>query len=142
MRATLFISAYTAVLVTASAVSATEVTPSRRLYDIVSPSGGPTEWMGFAASWNGRIFQHNSNPASEVAARDGARSECEQTTGRTCRAIAVPTGWQVVAISCQRSGDADAFVGGSGQDAAERVALDKANDAGFRDGNCRVIYNY
>jgi hypothetical protein len=123
-----------------SALSAKEITPSsRHLYNY---GGGDnvTTWSGIAASWNGRVFK-NTDGSSEVAARDSARSECEQTTGRSCHAISVPEWWQVVAIACQRRGAVAAFVGGSAENAAERMALDKGNRAGFGDSACRTIYS-
>ena len=117
-----------------SALSAEEITPYKHLYNNV------TTWSGIAASWNGRVFK-NTDGSSEVAARDSARSECEQTTGRTCQAISVPAWWQVAAVACQRRGAVAAFVGGSAENAAERIALDKGNRAGFGDSTCRTIYS-
>ena len=122
-----------------SALSAEEITPSSHLYNY---GGGDnvTTWLGIAASWNGRVFK-NTDGSDEVSARDSARSECEQTTGRTCHAISVPEWWQVVAVACQQRGAVAAFVGGSAENAAERIALDKGNRAGFGDSKCRTIYS-
>ena len=122
-----------------SALSAEEITPSSHLYNY---GGGDnvTTWLGIAASWNGRVFK-NTDGSSEVATRDSARSECEQTTGRTCQAISVPEWWQVVAVACQQRGAVAAFVGGSAENAAERIALDKGNRAGFGESKCRTIYS-
>src|SRR4051812_23132146 len=60
------------------------------------PRGAPsgTQWVGLAASPNGRVFQ--SNGFTESGARSAIKSQCEQTSGRTCRAIAVPDQWDVV----------------------------------------------
>jgi Domain of unknown function (DUF4189) len=127
-----------------STLSAEEVTPppnKRIIYNKVESGGDSvTTWLGFAASSNGRVFQ-NIDRSGEAIARDAALSECEQTTGRTCQAIAVPTSWQVSAVACRRAKAVAAFVGGSAQDAAERIALDKGNRAGFEDSNCRTIYS-
>ena len=121
-----------------SALSAGEITP-RHLYNY---GGGDnvTTWLGFAASWNGRVFK-NTDGSDEVGARDSARSECEQTTGRTCHAISVPAWWQVTAVACKQRGAVAAFVGGSAENAAERIALDKGNRAGFSDSQCHTIYS-
>jgi hypothetical protein len=126
-----------------SRLSAEEVTPppNKKIYNKVEGEGDSvTTWVGFAASSNGRVFQ-NIDQSGEVVARDAALSECEQTTGRTCQAIAVPISWHVAAITCRRAKAVAAFVGGSAQDAAERIALDKGNRAGFEDSNCHTIYS-
>jgi Domain of unknown function (DUF4189) len=126
-----------------STLSAEEVTPARNKSIYNKGDGGGdnvTTWLGFAASSNGRVFQ-NIDRSGEAVARDAARSECEQTTGRTCQAIAVPISWQVAAVACRRAKAVAAFVGGSAQEAAERIALDKGNQAGFVDSNCRTIYS-
>ena len=122
-----------------SALSAEEITPSKPLYNY---GGGDnvTTWSGIAASWNGRVFK-NTDGSDEVAARDSARSECQQTTGRNCHATSVPTSWHVAAVACKQRGAVDAFVGGSAENAAERMALDKGNRAGFGDSKCRTIYS-
>jgi hypothetical protein len=123
-------------------LSAEEVTPpriSRHLYNY-GGDDNVTTWLGIAASSNGRVFQ-NIDRSGEVVARDSAQSQCEQTTGRTCRAIAVPVSWQVAVVSCRQAGAVAAFVGGSAQNASERIALDKGNKAGFYDRNCRTIYS-
>lgn len=127
-----------------SALSAEEVTPaptSKHLY-LYNYGGGDnvTTWLGIAASSTGRVFR-NIDRSGEVVARGNARSECEETTGRTCQAIAVPASWQVAAVACQQRGAVAAFVGGSAQNAAERIALDKGNRAGFDDSNCRTVYS-
>jgi hypothetical protein len=84
-----------------SMLSAEEVTPARNkstIYNKVDGGGDSvTTWLGFAASSNGRVFQ-NIDRSDEAIARNAARSECEQTTGRTCQAIAVPISWQVAAV--------------------------------------------
>jgi hypothetical protein len=91
-------------------------------------------------AWNGRVFK-NTDGSGEVATRDSARTECEQTKGRTCQAISVAEWWQVVAVACQQRGAVAAFVRGSAENAAERIALDKGNRAGFGESKCRTIYS-
>src|SRR6266849_2719978 len=73
-----------------------------------------TEWIGIAASPNRRVFQI-ANQSYEAVARNAAKLECEQETGRTCTAIAVPTTWAVVVMSCARPGQMPLpIVAGSG----------------------------
>jgi hypothetical protein len=91
-------------------------------------------------AWNGRVFK-NTDGSGEVATRDSALTECEQTKGRTCQAISVAEWWQVVAVACQQRGAVAAFVRGSAENAAERIALDKGNRAGFGESKCRTIYS-
>ena len=122
-----------------SVLLAEEITPSRHLYNY-GGGNNVTTWLGIAASWNGRVFK-NADGSDEVGARNSARSECEQTTGRTCHAISVPEWWQVAAVACKQRGAVAAFVGGSAENAAERIALDKGNRAGFSDSKCRTIYS-
>jgi hypothetical protein len=47
----------------------------------------------------------------------------------------------VAAVACQQRGAVAAFVGGSAENAAERIALDKGNRAGVADSKCRTIYS-
>jgi hypothetical protein len=90
-----------------------------------------TEWVGIAASPNRRVFEVTSQ-RNEAAARSAAKFECEQASGRTCTAIAVPMSWDVVVMSCTRPGQSPvSFVGGSGESAAAEVVLAKAHAAGF-----------
>jgi hypothetical protein len=89
-----------------------------------------TNWTGFAASPNGRVFEV-TNQGSEAVARSTAKFDCEQATGRTCVAIAVPMSWDVVVMTCSRPGQPPlSFIGGSSQNAAIEVALNKAFAAG------------
>jgi hypothetical protein len=79
---------------------------------------------------------------SEAVARNAAKFACEQKTGRTCAAIAVPMSWDVVAMSCARPGQSPLpIVAGSGQNAALGVAFSKALAAGVDPSNCRPIYS-
>jgi hypothetical protein len=101
-----------------------------------------TEWVGIAASPNKQVFTVTSQ-RNEAAARNAAKFECEQATGRTCRAKAVPTSWDVVVMSCKRPGQSPvSFVGGSRQSAATEVALAEAYAAGFYPSNCVRVYSY
>jgi hypothetical protein len=88
----------------------------------------PADWVvtaiGIAASPNRKVFEV-TNQTNEATARGAAKFECEQLTGRTCAAIAVPMSWDVVVMSCARSGQSPLpIVAGSGQNAA--VAIEKA----------------
>jgi hypothetical protein len=101
-----------------------------------------TEWIGIAASPNKRVFKV-TNQRNEAAARNAAKFECEQASGRTCTAIAVPMSWDVVVMSCTRQGQSPvSFVGGSGQGAATEVVLGKAYAANFYPSNCIQVYSY
>jgi hypothetical protein len=101
-----------------------------------------TDWIGIAASPNKRVFEV-TNQGNEAAARSAAKFECEQASGRTCTAIAVPMSWDVVVMSCTRPGQSPiSFVGGSGQNAALQVVLDKAYAAGFYPSDCVRVYSY
>jgi hypothetical protein len=86
-----------------------------------------TEWIGIAASPNGTVFRI-ANQSDETVARNAAKYGCEQETGRTCTAIAVPMSWDVVVMTCSRRGQAPLpIVAGSGQNAAMGVAFLKAH---------------
>src|SRR5882724_6073101 len=66
----------------------------------VGRTGDPTEWVALAASPNGRVFQSQHRNGEEMA-RNAARSECQQKTGRTCGVtISVPWGWDVEVLRC------------------------------------------
>ena len=101
-----------------------------------------TEWIGIAASPNGKVFGV-TNQNDEAAARNAAKHGCEQETGRTCTAIAVPMSWDVVVLTCSRRGQSPLpIVAGSGQNAAMEVALLKAEAAGANPRNCTPVYAY
>jgi hypothetical protein len=101
-----------------------------------------TEWIGIAASPNGRVFG-SANQSDESVARSAAKFNCEQGTGRTCTAIAVPMSWDVVVMTCsRRSRSPLPIVAGSGQNAAMDVALLKAQAAGVDLRNCTQVYSY
>ena len=86
----------------------------------------PTQWLGFAVSTNGRVFKSDQD-SSEGTARQKARGECEETSGRTCNAIAVPEDWSVSVVVCRGR----YFIGGSANASARDVAEDKADDVGL-----------
>jgi hypothetical protein len=92
-------------------------------------------WIGFAVSPNRRVFKSEANQA-ETSARDAAKKECEATTLRSCKVIAVPAVADVSAVSCTYKGRSESFLGASTQDAQKRIALDKANSEGFPDSSC------
>jgi hypothetical protein len=101
-----------------------------------------TKWIGVAASPDGKVFEV-ANRTNEAAARNSAKFECEQSTARTCAAIAVPMTWDVVAVTCARPGRSSIpIVAGSGQNAAIEVALDKAATAGLPAARCTQVYEY
>ena len=86
----------------------------------------PTQWLGFAVSTNGRVFESDQD-SSEGTARQKAKGECEETSGRTCKAIAVPQDWSVSVVVC----NGRYFVGGSANATARDVAEGKASDNGL-----------
>jgi hypothetical protein len=101
-----------------------------------------TEWFGIAASPNKRVVEV-ANRTEELEARSEAKYECEQASGRTCTAIAVPTSWNVVVVRCTQAGKAPAsIVGGSGKGIAMEVAFTKASAAGFRPTDCVPVYSH
>jgi hypothetical protein len=101
-----------------------------------------TEWIGIAASPNGKVFGM-ANQSDEIVARSAAKYGCEQETARTCTAIAVPMSWDVVVMTCSRRGRSPLpIVAGSGQNAAMDVALLKAQAAGVDPRNCTQVYSY
>jgi hypothetical protein len=84
-----------------------------------------------------------ANQSDESVARSAAKYGCEQETGRTCTAIAVPTSWDVVVLTCSRRGRSPLpIVAGSGQNAAMEVALLKAEAAGADPRNCSQVFPY
>jgi len=101
-----------------------------------------TRWIGIAVSPNGTVFEV-ANQTSEPTARDGAKFACEQVTGRTCAAIAIPMTWDAVAMTCPRPGQAPLpIVAGSGENAALEVAIGKALAAGVAPGRCTQVYSH
>jgi hypothetical protein len=101
-----------------------------------------TEWIGIAASPNGRVFRI-ANQSDAALARNPTKYECEQTIGRTCTAIAVPKSWDVVVLTCLRRGQSPIpIVAGSDQNAAIETALDKAVAAGVDPRSCTQVYVY
>jgi uncharacterized protein YraI len=115
-----------------------QITIKTGLTDTNSTSGTDDvaiKWLGGAASPN-RVFEV-TNRKNEVEANNAAISVCEQASGRTCTAIAVPMSWDVVVLSCKHPGQAPvSIVSGSGQGLAIDVARAKAYAAGFRPSNC------
>lgn len=131
MRKLIPLIAIASIIATTAAVSARETTFALT-----------TDWVGVAAAPNKRVFE-TQNGSTEAGARAAAKYECEQTTGRTCSAIAVPASWDAVVLSCSAPGLPTAsFIGGSGQGYARDVALQKANAAGFDAYDCTEIYWY
>jgi hypothetical protein len=101
------------------------------------PTDRSTVWKGAAVSRDGRSFTLLRN--DELEARRDAKFVCEQASGSSCRAIAVPNWWDLSTAECAGRGKLkDAFVGGSAMGEEESVALRKAVTAGFAPGNCRV----
>src|SRR6516162_1199628 len=111
-------------------VSAAEVTSQPRSDRIVSSTG----WVGFAVSPNQRVFKSEAL-TSETAARNAAKNECDTTTLRTCKAIAVTENADVSAVGCSFRGRSESFVA-----AQKGIALDKANQQGFADSSCVEFY--
>jgi hypothetical protein len=103
-------------------------------------AGSSTKWVGLAAAPNGRVFKLDAS--TESLAQSAARTECEQTSGRTCRVIAVPAQWDVVVLQCSGAGRSEAFFGGSMEGGAGWIAHKKARQNGFSETQCRQIYQY
>jgi hypothetical protein len=129
-------------LVAAALHAVTTAASARQVQLEYLPSDLATAWIGIAASPNGKVFQV-ANQSNEAVARSAAKFECEQETGRTCTAIAVPISWDVVVMSCSRPGQvALPIIAGSGQNAAIDVAFKKARAAGVDPSSCTQIYEY
>ena len=110
--------------------TAAEVTSQARPNRVATSTG----WVGFAVSPNQRVFK--SEPlASETAARDAAKHECDTTTLRTCKTIAVTQNGDVSAVGCSFRGRSESFVA-----AQKGIALDMANRQGFADSTCAEFY--
>ena len=127
-----------AVLATAVAVGSAD---ARELRKGPPPVVAATEssWVGYAASSNGRVFKIE-DASREAVARIEARKECESTTQRTCRAIAVTDGTEVIALRCRDGGRSDTFLGGSNQGGARYIAEEKAREEGFGARQCSEVY--
>ena len=110
--------------------SAAEVTAQPRSDRIASATG----WVGFAVSPNQRVFKSEAL-ASEAGARNSAKNECETTTLRNCKAIAVTENAEVSAVGCSYRGRSESFLA-----AQKGIALDKANEQGFADSSCVEFY--
>jgi hypothetical protein len=98
-------------------------------------------WVGVAVSSNKRVFRIQDQ-GGETSARAAVRNHCEQTTGRTCKTMAVPASWDVVILNCAQDGRSDLFLGGSNQGYARDIAIDKAAASRFLPSNCSDLYNY
>jgi hypothetical protein len=139
------IAAMAAVLWVPVCASATEITSptvspvvNRGTAPVLARGDSDASWVAIAASTNGRVFQSGSFD-SEESARSAARSECEHTSGRTCRdTMSVPNEWDVVVLRCGSQN----FLGGSAQGVAYDNALAKAVAQGFTAGSCRRIASY
>jgi hypothetical protein len=120
-------------------VGAMEVTPTRP--PIVARTESATEWVGFAVSPQGRVFRSDYTGV-EANVRAQAKNDCEETTLRTCKAIAVTTSADIAVITCGQGGRVASFLGGSKLGYARDIAIDKAAQSNFRAENCRTVANY
>jgi hypothetical protein len=138
MRIKAFSGVLVATTLASTAVLAIEVETTASLPGRQDMSSS-TRWVGFAASPNGRVFR--ANGVSEAVVRSNVRSECEQTSGSTCRTLIVPVQWDVVALRC---GGRAAFFGGSGpgEGNASWIASEKARQSGYSDSQCKQIFSY
>jgi hypothetical protein len=102
-----------------------------------------SEWMGVAASPDGRVFEV-AHQTDEMTAREGAKLECGEATMMMCNVIAVPSSWDIIVVRCTAdAGRApNSFVGGSAQGQALNVATMKVRRDGFDPRNCVKIYSY
>jgi hypothetical protein len=124
-----------AALLSAVPLSATAIELQTNRPPSVAHTDPGTSWVALAVSRNGRVFQSESSNGEELARR-AARSECERTSGRTCRdTMSVPDFWSVVVLRCGNR----YFLGGSGEGNAYAIALAKAAAKGFSDDSCRQI---
>lgn len=100
-------------------------------------------WIGLAVSRQGRVFTIRDQDL-ENKARITALNGCERRAGSSCRALAVPPTWGVVAVACTRGGRTDAFLGGSADsgETAEWIAHNKAVEQGFARAQCRKVFEY
>ncbi len=122
---------------TISTASAAEVTPTI----IPRAPVSTTDWIGIAASSNKRVFRI-TNQSTADASRNEAKTECENTSGRDCDAIAVPSSWDIFAINCTGPGKPpNSFVAGSLQDQEMQIAYSRASRAGYDPSNCIKIYS-
>jgi hypothetical protein len=119
--------------------AAEEVTPPSPHGRVVSSTAA--NWLGFAASPNQRVFKSEALQ-TETAARNAAKYECETTTLRTCKVIAVTENADVSAVGCRYGGRSESFLGGSTQNAQKQIALKKADEEGFPPSSCVEIYTY
>jgi hypothetical protein len=113
-------------------------TPSMA-YEVPKPAtpGSPTQWVGYAATQQGRIFVTSQAFWTEEGARREARRECEAKTARTCYAdISVPPNFNVAAVKCGGA----VFFGASAEGNQVEYAFDKARKFGLKSG-CKVILN-
>ena len=134
------VAALLSVPVSASADEITAHPPpvTRGTISVVARGEPNTSWVALAVSTNGRVFKSESFNGEE-SARSAARSECEHTSGRTCRdSMSVPNEWDVIVLRCGGQN----FLGGSGQKMAYENALAKASERGFTAGRCRQIASY
>jgi len=128
----------TAVLLTSSA-NAIELDVQRSQRSTVPSSS--VEWTAFAATPGGRVFQSDGVFRSEEDARRNARSNCENTTARTCEStISVPLHFDVVFMRCENGNRNWVFFGASALDQEDDGALSKARNNGYY--NCRVLGRY
>jgi len=137
------IAAVAALLSVPVSASADEITanhspPNRGTISVVARGEPNTSWVALAVSTNGRVFKSESFNGEE-SARSAALSECEHTSGRTCRdSMSVPNEWDVIVLRCGSQN----FLGGSAQKVAYGNALAKALARGFSAGDCRQIASY
>jgi hypothetical protein len=133
MNDSLLISSVVAFMLYGSPILAHEVTTTQK-----AEVQRGAEWIAFAASPNGRIFQSQWETGEE-AARVKARTECERATARTCATtISVTTNFNVVALRCGST----VFFGASAEDRAYSYAEAKAARAGVKTSTCKEVFSY
>ena len=144
MKTTLFAVALAAFASSAGAVELDAPRPSRNPAGYVA--GGITDWIGFAATPTGRVFQTAREYPTEEGARQAARVECERTTGRTCppeMTISIGSDFDVVAIICKNGARQGTYFGASKLGEQDDFAMGKARKFGaFAPRDCRFGPRY
>lgn len=120
-----------------------DTTPSRPRPQADRPGGGASDWVGFAATPQGRVFRTDGTFRSEEQARQNAREMCEHATARTCSStISVPAAYDVVAYKCSQRGTSAVFFGASQLGQEDDSVAGKARNSGYDPSNCRNVARY
>lgn len=134
-RMTLLIASAAAAISFAMPAAAEELATTRMARSVAVNPGA--SWIALASTPQGRVFKSDI-ARSEEAARQLARTECENTTARTCgTTISVPPHFDVAVVKCPGAG---VYMGASAQGNAIGYAHGKAAADGYY--GCSVIAQY